>query len=100
MLILIVNAFAGLDRAISEADDPVDCQSYNPGSMITSCNNVDLCCDDEECWYQINDLQLDDPDEVLDLICEFHDFGDQTFNISEDIPRYNRFGPWMDFPLM
>lgn len=95
MLILI--------SGLAFADDfETDCQGYNPGSSITICGMVDLCCDTLECWYQVDDLRFEDtdPDSVLDLICEFRDYGDSGFNITEDLPRYSRFSPWVTVPLL
>lgn len=70
-----------------------DCESYNPSSMITSCDEVDICCDENECWYQLIDSgnRTDDPDVVLDEICAFA-------SVSTSVPYISGpfFGPWTE----
>jgi len=49
----------------------IDCETYNASSASVTCDDVDLCCDDQECWYQTDDGRTDSADHVLDLLCTF-----------------------------
>lgn len=91
------------------ADTPaVDCQSFNPGSAITSCEEIDICCDHEECWVEVFDgYRYHDPDTILDLSCDFDEEVPApllyTFNVAGVVFPYdglvtgNRFqDPWIE----
>lgn len=51
--------------------DTIDCETYDVSSSQTSCDVVDLCCDDLDCWYQTDSGRTDSADSVLDEICTF-----------------------------
>lgn len=88
---------------ITTALAETDCESYNPSSARTLCADVDLCCDEKDCWYHLTeeDLNLEDPDTVLDFIC---DFGEgftgpiqHSLMLSNTRP-FLHYGPWLDYP--
>lgn len=70
MLILLLTVSA---RA---SDSEIDCQGFNPGSAITTCDEINICCNEQRCWLEFTDGDFPtSDDQALDTLCVFQDYG-------------------------
>ena len=62
-----------------------ECDTYQENQPDLTCEAIEICCQDEDCWYETDDGQRIDceangdcADAAVEVVCTTCDIGEQT----------------------